>query len=321
MTKGVVCDVKKVIIRGTDLEVFPIGLGTNAVGGQKYYPDITDEDGRAFLRTALTEGVDFWDTAFTYGPMRSETIIGEVLHAENARNKVVLASKAAHRFTDNGVEFDNSPEFLERAVEESMDRLQTDWIDLFYIHYPDEDTPKYEAVGALERLKEKGIIRAIGVSNFSAEQLAEANQDGYVDVVQDHYNLLHRSAEEILFPYIRENNMSFVPYFPFASGILAGNYTLETTFAEGDTRLKKADFQGKKWQSNLEKVDQLREIADAKDVDVAHLVLAWYLTRNEIDVVIPGAKRTTQVINNMKAAAVALEESEIIVIDGLFREQ
>src|SRR5699024_6659894 len=108
---------------------------------------------------------------------------------------------------------------LKRAVEESMGRLKTDFIDLFYIHFPDEDTPKYEAVGALQELKEKGIIRAIGVSNFSPEQLAEANQDGYVDVVQDHYNLLERGAEIEPLPYVHDDGMSVVPYFPFASGM------------------------------------------------------------------------------------------------------
>jgi len=312
--------VKKVTIRGTDLKVHPIGLGTNAVGGQKYYPHITDEDGRVFLRTALDQGMDFWDTAFTYGPKRSEEIIGEVLTEQGARNQVALASKAAHRYNGEAVVFDNHPDFLRQAVKESMERLQTDFIDLFYIHFPDEDTPKYEAVGALQELKEKGIIRAIGVSNFSAEQLAEANEDGYVDVVQDHYNLLERGAEQKLFPYIEAHGMSFVPYFPFASGMLAGKYTKDTTFAEGDLRLQKPDFQGDKWESNLEKVAQLREIANAKGTEVAHLVLAWYLTRSEINVVIPGAKRADQVISNMKAADIELKESEINVIDSLFNE-
>src|SRR5699024_12235475 len=142
-------------------------------------------------------------TAFTYGPMRSEEIIGEVLEAEKARNQVVLATKAAHVFTDNGVEFDNDPEFLKRAVEESMGRLKTDYIDLVYIHFPDEDTPKYEAVGALKDLKDAGKIRAIGVSNFSKSQLEEANQDGYVNVFQGEYNLLKRQAEQDIFPYTR----------------------------------------------------------------------------------------------------------------------
>lgn len=312
--------MKKVNIKGTDLNVCPIGLGANAVGGQKYYPNITDEDGRKFLRTALSEGMDFWDTAFTYGPMRSEEIIGEVLEAEKARNQVVLASKAAHVYTDNGVKFNNDPAFLKRAVEESMGRLKTDFIDLFYIHFPDQHTPKYEAVGALQELKEKGIIRAIGVSNFSPELLAEANQDGYVDVVQDHYNLLARGAEEELLPYIKKHRMSFVPYFPFASGILAGKYDRNTVFDEGDLRLGKPEFQGEAWEENLQKVAKLREIAKQKGVETGHLVLAWYLSRDEIDAVIPGAKRPDQIVSNLRAAEVELDESEISVIDEMFRE-
>src|SRR5690625_3172505 len=200
-----------------------------------------------------------------------------------------------------------------------MQRLQTDFIDLFYIHFPDEDTPKYEAVGALQELKEKGIIRAIGVSNFSPAQLAEANQDGYVDVLQENYNLLNRDAEEEIFPYVNEHGLSFVPYFPFASGILAGKYTADTTFAEGDLRLQKPEFRGERWKQNLEKVEHLRDIAETKGTDVSSLVLAWYLSRNEIDVVIPGAKRPEQIEKNAQAAEIELVESEIIAIDSLFR--
>src|SRR5699024_8479639 len=112
--------------------------------------------------------------------------------------------------------FDNSPTFLKETVEGSLKRLQTDYIDLFYIHYPDEDTPKYEAIGALQEMKEKGMIRAIGVSNFSLEQLKEANRDGYVNVVQGNYNLINREAEKEYFSYTVENNISFVPYYPLA---------------------------------------------------------------------------------------------------------
>src|SRR5690606_10232489 len=116
------------------------------------------------------------------------------------------------------------PHFLKEEVEKSLKRLQTDYIDLYYIHRPDKTTPKYEAVGALKQLKEEGKIRAIGVSNFSLEQLKEANQDGYVDVVQDEYNLLSRDAEKELLPYTIENGISFIPYFPLASGLLTGKY-------------------------------------------------------------------------------------------------
>src|SRR5690625_1946195 len=304
----------------TDLNVNPIGLGTNAVGGQKYYPNMTDEAGRELLLSAIEVGVNFWDTAFTYGPKRSEQIIGEILTETKKRNDIVLATKGSHKFVDGKVIHDNSPEYLEKTLMESLDRLQTDYVDLFYIHYPDETTPKYEAVGALHQLKEKGIIRAIGVSNFSLEQLKEANQDGYVDVVQDHYNLLHREAEENYFPYTLENDISFIPYFPFASGLLAGKYTAETTFPEGDVRLKKAEFQSKNFQKNIEKVEELRRIADTYGVEISQLVLAWYLTRDAIDVVIPGAKRGNQVKNNMKALEISLSAEHVQKIDQLFNQ-
>lgn len=309
---------EKVTIRSTDLQVNPVGLGTNAVGGQKYYPDITDEDGRNVLHAAIEAGIDFWDTAYTYGPKRSEEIIGEVLAETGKRSEIVLASKAAHDKVDGEARFNNSPEFLKAAVEESLRRLQTDYIDLFYIHFPDEDTPKYEAVGALQELKEAGKIRAIGVSNFSLEQLEEANRDGYVNVYQGKYNLLDRSAEEEIFPYTLKRNISFVPYFPLASGLLGGRYNEQTTFAEGDLRLKQADFQGERYREILQQVEKLRHIAVERQVGVAQLVLATYLHHEAIDVIIPGAKRPEQIEHNAKTSAIELTIDELNKIYEIF---
>lgn len=310
---------KDVQIGQTDVKVSPVGLGTNAVGGQQYYPEITDDAGRAFLRTALNEGVNFWDTAYVYGPERSEEIIGEVLAKEQARQEIALATKIGPRFEGNDIVMDNHPAFLKQAAEDSMRRLQTDYLDMLYIHFPDKTTPKYEAIGALQELKEKGVIRSIGVSNFSLTELEEANMDGYVDIVQDKYNLLNREAENELFPFIREKALSFVPFFPFASGILAGKYDKDTTFAEGDTRLQKPEFQDKAWRDNLEKVAKLQEIASRKDKEVSQLVLAYYLNQEEIDVVIPGAKRPEQVTHNKQAEEVTLTADEIKEINLLFQ--
>lgn len=310
--------MEKVTIRSTDLKVNPIGLGTNAVGGQMFYPNITDDAGRDLLKTAINQEVDFWDTAFIYGPKRSEEIIGEVLAETGKRNEIVLATKAAHEMIRGETIINNHPQFLERAVEEALKRLQTDYIDLFYIHFPDEDTPKYEAVGALQRLKEKGMIRAIGVSNFSLEQLQEANKDGYVNVMQGHYNLFNRKVEEDILPYTYDHNISFIPYFPFASGLLAGKYTKDTTFEEGDLRLKKPEFKGDAFLKNVEKVEKLRNIAEEKGVDIAQVVLSWYLHCDEIDVVIPGAKRSEQVVENLRANELFLTEDEFLFIDELF---
>jgi myo-inositol catabolism protein IolS len=308
--------VKKNQLGKTDLYVSPIGLGTNAVGGHNLFPNLNDETGKEMVRTAINNGINFLDTAYIYGPEHSERLIGEVLKETGNRNEMVIATKGAHKFVDGKVVFDNSPAFLKESVESSLKRLQTDYIDLFYIHFPDNDTPKNEAVGALKELKEAGKIRAIGVSNFSIEQLKEANKDGYVDVIQSEYNLFKRWAEKDLLPYTAENNISFIPYFPLASGLLGGKYHKDSTFIDG--RAKNPLFQGETYLKNLEKVEKIREIAQAKDAETAHVVLAWYLTRDSIDALIPGAKQPDQVVENLKTLEISLSQEEIEKIDHIF---
>ncbi|MGN7412108.1 aldo/keto reductase [Paenibacillus sp. SAF-068] len=302
----------------TDLMVNPIGLGANAVGGHNIYPDmLNDETGKEVVRTALKQGINFLDTAYIYGPEHSERLIGEVLKETGQRQNTIIATKAAHTFVDGKVVINNSPAFLKAAVDEALIRLQTDYIDLFYIHFPDEHTPKDEAVDTLKQLKDAGKIRAIGVSNFSIDQLREANKDGHVDVLQSEYNLFKRESEKELLPYTAEHNISFVPYFPLAAGLLGGKYNRNTTFQDG--RAKNPLFTGEAFIENLDKVEQLRSIALSKEVEVAHLVLAWYLTQPSIDALIPGAKRPEQVINNLQTLNVELTAEEIAVVDQIFR--
>lgn len=298
------------------LAVHPIGLGTNAVGGHNIYPDMLDEEqGKDVVRAALDNGMNFLDTAFIYGPERSEELVGEVMKEYN-REDIILATKGAHKIEGDETYMDNSPAFLKQQVEDSLRRLQTDYIDLYYIHFPDEDTPKDEAVQALRELKEEGKIRSIGVSNFTIEQLKEANKHGDVDVLQAEYNLLNREAEKDLLPYTEQQNITFIPYFPLESGLLAGKYDENTTFS--DIRNSRPSFQGEAFKENLAKVDKVREIADAKGEEVAHVILAWYLTRPSIDAIIPGAKRAEQVVNNKRAGDVTLTEEEIRKIDEIF---
>ncbi|MED4810960.1 aldo/keto reductase [Bacillus atrophaeus] len=309
--------MQKTRIGKSDLQAFPIGLGTNAVGGHNLYPDLNEEAGKELVREALRNGVNLLDTAYIYGVGRSEELIGEVLREYN-REDVIIATKAAHRKEGDDFVFDNSPAFLKQSVEDALKRLQTDYIDLFYIHFPDDHTPKDEAVKALHELKKEGKIRAIGVSNFSLEQLKEANKDGFVDVLQGEYNLLNREAESTFFPYIMENNISFVPFFPLVSGLLAGKYTEDTTFPEGDLRREQENFQGDLFKENIKKVNQLAPIAEKHNVGIAHVVLAWYLARPEINILIPGAKRAEQLKDNMKTANVELTKEDISFIDELF---
>ncbi|MEC2056259.1 aldo/keto reductase [Peribacillus psychrosaccharolyticus] len=307
----------KVQLGSSNVYVNPIGLGTNAVGGHNIYPNLDEQAGKELVRTAIESGVTFLDSAFMYGPGRSEELIGEVVKEMGRRQDVVLATKIGPKFIDGKMVMENSAGFLRDEVDKALQRLQTDYIDLLYIHYPDENTPKDEAVGVLKELKDAGKIRAIGLSNFSPEQLKEANKDGYVDVFQGHYNLLNRGAEQIYLPYTREQRISFIPYFPLASGLLTGKYSKDDAFQ--DFRATLPHFQGEAFAENLAKVDQVRTIAEAKGVEIANVVLAWYLEQDGIDVIIPGAKRADQVQSNLKTLDVQLDAEDIQAIDEIFK--
>ncbi|EKK3018222.1 TPA: aldo/keto reductase [Staphylococcus aureus] len=299
----------------SDVEVFPIALGTNAVGGHNLYPNLDEEQGKDVVRQAINHGINLLDTAYIYGPERSEELVGEVVK-EYPREQIKIATKGSHEFDENQeVHQNNQPEYLKQQVENSLKRLQTDYIDLYYIHFPDDNTPKDQAVAALQELKEQGKIKAIGVSNFTLDQLKEANKDGYVDVVQLEYNLLHRENEAVL-QYCVDHLITFIPYFPLASGILAGKYDENTKFS--DHRTTRRDFTPGVFEENVRRVKALESLAAAHQTSIANIVLAFYLTRPAIDVIIPGAKRAEQVIENIKAADIVLSDDEIQYIDELF---
>lgn len=299
----------------SDVEVFPIALGTNAVGGHNLYPNLDEEQGKDVVRQAINHGINLLDTAYIYGPERSEELVGEVVK-EYPREQIKIATKGSHEFDENQeVHQNNQPEYLKQQVENSLKRLQTDYIDLYYIHFPDDNTPKDQAVAALQELKEQGKIKAIGVSNFTLDQLKEANKDGYVDVVQLEYNLLHRENEAVL-QYCVDHQITFIPYFPLASGILAGKYDENTKFS--DYRTTRRDFIPGVFEENVRRVKALESLAAAHQTSIANIVLAFYLTRPAIDVIIPGAKRAEQVIENIKAADIVLSDDEIQYIDELF---
>lgn len=302
----------------SNVESTPLGLGTNAVGGNNLFPNLKDETGIQIVKTGLDSGITLLDTAFAYGMGHSEELIGQAIKGYD-RSKFVIATKAAQDTSDGDVKINNNPQFLKKSVDDALKRLQTDYIDIFYIHFPDDQTPKDEAVAALNEMKQEGKIKAIGVSNFSLDQIKEANKDGLVDVVEDQYSLLHRDAEIEMFDYLRENNISFVPFFPLASGLLTGKYSEVVDFPENDIRHGNPDFTGERFEKIVEKVNNLKPLADKHGITTAQLVLAWYIKNPDVTVVIPGAKRPEQVESNAKALNVSLSDEEYAQIDNDFR--
>lgn len=302
----------------SDVLATSLGLGSNAVGGYNLFPNLKDDDGRALVRAALDNGINLLDTAYVYGLGHSEELVGEVMK-EYDRDKIILATKGAQDFSSGEQVIDNRPEFLTDQVNKSLKRLGTDYIDIFYIHFPDHDTPKAEAVGALQKLKEAGKIRAIGISNFSLDQIKEANADGYVDVVEDEFSLLHQDhLTEGMLDYLHDHQISFVPYFPLASGLLTGKYDHKIDFPADDIRSQIADFTEPRFSKVLKAVDVVRPIAKTHQATVAQVVLAWYMQNPLISVVIPGAKRAEQVKANAHALDITLTDAEYRTIEQAF---
>ena len=301
----------------TDVVATPLGLGTNAVGGYNLFPNLKDEDGINLVKAGLNHGIQLLDTAFVYGLGHSEELVGQAMH-DFDRHSFALATKGAQDFSTGEQVINNDPAFLTQQVEASLKRLNTDYLDIYYIHFPDKQTPKAEAVGALQRLREQGKIRAIGVSNFSLDQVKEANADGYVDVVEDEFSLLHRDHEADLMPYLRDHQISFVPYFPLASGLLTGKYDQDVTFPADDIRSQISDFQEPRYGQALKALAQVKPIAAAHDATVAQTVLAWYMQNPLVSVVIPGAKRASQVEANAQSLDVTLSSADYHTIDDAF---
>lgn len=312
--------MEKVRIGKSDVYTIKLGLGTNKVGGHNLFKNLNEKDGYDLVREALNQGINFLDTAYVYGIGRSEEIIGDVLQ-DYDRSKVIIATKAAQDKSQD-MAMNNSADFIKKAVDEALLRLKTDYIDIFYLHFPDEKTPKDEAVETLDEIRKAGKIRAIGVSNFSLDQIKEANANGKVDIVEDQYSLVHRSAVKEELEYLQAQNISFVPYFPLASGLLTGKYGLDDwdKFKNTDGGQLLGDFSKEQYDKAIQGIEGIRKIADSHQATVTQTVLAWYMANPAISVVIPGARNVEQVKNNAAALHIELSPDEYQQIDQLFSD-
>lgn len=312
--------MEKVRIGKSDVYTIKLGLGTNKVGGHNLFKNLNEKDGYDLVREALNQGINFLDTAYVYGIGRSEEIIGDVLQ-DYDRSKVIIATKAAQDKSQD-MAMNNSADFIKKSVDEALLRLKTDYIDIFYLHFPDEKTPKDEAVETLDEIRKAGKIRAIGVSNFSLDQIKEANANGKVDIVEDQYSLVHRSAVKEELEYLQAHNISFVPYFPLASGLLTGKYSLDDwdKFKNTDGGQLLGDFSKEQYDKAIQGIEGVRKIADSHQATVTQTVLAWYMANPAISVVIPGARNVEQVKNNAAALDIELSPAEYQQIDQLFSD-
>ena len=304
---------------GQGLKVSAIGLGCMGMS-QSYGPNPGDRaDMIAVLRSAPEHGVTFFDTAEVYGPYDNEELVGEAL--EPIRDQVVIATKFGWDIQDGQmVGLNSRPDQIRRVAEESLRRLRTDVIDLFYQHRVDPDVPIEDVAGAVKDLIAKCKVKHFGLSEAGAESIRRAHAVQPVTALQSEYSLWWREPEKDILPTLEELGIGFVPFSPLGKGFLTGTIKAGTTFGSDDFRNSVPRFSPQALEANQALVDLLGRIAHDKGVTPAQIALAWLLARKPWIVPIPGTTRLHRLEENLGAAAIALSEADLArIADTLHR--
>lgn len=299
-----------------NLKVSEIGIGT--MGFSHGYGAVPDEDyAIQAIRKAYEYGCTFFDTAESYGtemfyPGHNEELVGKAL--EPFREHVVLATKLKIGPEEYGEEV-TLYDAIRKHLEASLNKLRTDYVDLYYLHRLNEAVPVEDVAKVMGELIEEGVIKGWGLSQVGTELLKRAHEVTPVTAVQNLYNMLERSTEEI-FPYCLENNIGIVPFSPVASGFLSGKVTTETKFEGDDVRKWVPQLSNENIQANQPVLDIIGEYAEAKNATNAQISMAWMLHKHPYLVPIPGSKNQERILENLGTSEVELTEEEFEALDS-----
>jgi aryl-alcohol dehydrogenase-like predicted oxidoreductase len=300
-----------------ELEVSAIGLGCATM--TPFYGEPDPAAAIATLERAAEIGVDFLDSSDAYGQGRNEELIARVLRGR--RDKYVVATKFGNmgRNPDGSAAGEGKPEYVRLACERSLVRLQTDVIDLYYIHRVDPDVPIEETVGAMTDLVHAGKVRFLGISEAGAETIRRAHAVHPMSAVQIEYSLWSREVEGAILPLCQELGIGFVAYSPLGRGFLTGTVGAQDDLAVNDARRNMPRFGGENLRRNLDLVAALRRLAAAEGRTPAQLAIAWVLSRRSFIVPIPGTSHRHRLEENAAAADAALSAPTLRALDEIFR--
>ncbi|GEN77871.1 aldo/keto reductase [Chryseobacterium hagamense] len=307
----------------TGKQLSAIGLG--CMGMSFAYGPTDEQESIKTLHHALDSGVNFWDTADMYANGENEKLIAKVLVPN--RDKIFIATKFGFRFKDGkaghsgapGTYFDGSPEWIRKAVDFSLQRLNIDEIDLYYAHRVDPNIPVEETVGAMADLVKAGKVKYLGLSEASAESIRKANKIHPITALQSEYSLLTRDVEQQILPTVRELGITLVPYSPLARGLFS-NINEAQNFGDEDFRKSLPRYQEEYLENNRNLAKEINEFAASKGVKGTQLALAWVLNQGDDIIPIPGTKRIPYLEENMAATDIELSPSDLETIDAILKK-
>jgi aryl-alcohol dehydrogenase-like predicted oxidoreductase len=298
------------------LETSAIGLG--CMGMSEFYGAADEGQAVATIHRGLELGVNFLDTADAYGPFKNERLVGRAI--KGRRGEVVLSTKFGNVRNEQGERLGirGDREYVLSACDASLERLGTDYIDVYYQHRVDPKTPIEKTVGAMAELVEQGKVRYLGLSEAAVETIRRAHAVHPISALQTEYSLWSRDVEDEILPAIRELGIGLVAYSPLGRGFLSGRIHSIDDLEEGDFRRDNPRFQGENFQKNLELVERVEELAAAKGCSAAQIALAWVLTQGEDIVPIPGTTQVENLEENVAALDLELTDEDLRDLEAVF---
>ncbi|MBD9578882.1 aldo/keto reductase [Pseudomonas sp. PDM23] len=299
------------------LQVSTLGLGCMGLS-YGYGPAVDRYDGIRLLRTAFDSGVTFFDTAEAYGPFANEELLGEALAP--VRDQVVIATKFGFRDGDVSLGLDSRPENIRAVAEASLKRLKTDRIDLFYQHRVDPNVPMEDVAGAVGELIREGKVKHFGLSEAGPQSIRRAHAVQPVAALQSEYSLWWREPEKEILPLLAELGIGFVPFSPLGKGFLTGAIDESTQFSASDFRNVVPRFSEENRKANAGLIDVLGRLAESKGATRAQIAIAWLLAQQPWIVPIPGTTKLHRLEENLGAASLVLDATDLAAIEAALRE-
>jgi len=307
------------MLGASDLNVSVIGFGAWGIGGSPFWSNEGDAVSVRAIRKAYDLGINFFDTAPVYGFGHSEELLGKTL--KPFRDKVIYATKCGLRWEKKSlgsITKNATRRSILEEIEQSLKRLDTDYIDLYQVHWPDVETSQEETMETLLKVQEQGKVKVIGVSNYSVEQMEAIMKSGKIESLQPDYSLLNRSIEKEIVPYCERNKIGIIAYSPLASGLLTGKYGKNAKFSDWRGKGIIGCFSGVQFEKNMEKVARLKAMGKSIGKTCGQMAINWIVSQSQLTTALLGVKNEQQIEENIDALGWKLDPRQQDEISCIF---